>query len=77
LKIIFKSSLVGLSAAVLAILILFVVGSFLVHHQSRLRTGEGGIGWDPVSALTPLGFWIYLLLAFTGGFWLMYRSLTK
>ena len=71
---IFKSLLAGVGATCLAVVLLYLVGSAAVLLLAkRLNREEGGIGWDPVSALTPLGCVFYLLLAFAAGFWFTYK----
>lgn len=76
MKLMMKAILGGVVATCLSLVLLYLfglVGISLIARHSPME--QDGIGWDPVSALTPVGFVLYLAAMFALGFlWIFKRA---
>jgi hypothetical protein len=70
-----KSLAIGALFSAGSLLLLYgygLVGMLLI--KNRIKTADhGGIGWDPVAALTLRGFVLWLVVAFLLGFALNFK----
>jgi len=75
-----KSVLAGLLALIMipVCLVIVVVVGLLIHVLTHPPSGEGSIGWDPISLvrMNPI-LWSIPLLVFFIGFTWEYRRLAK
>lgn len=71
-----KSLIAGLLTSIGSLVVLYLVGTILLIIRGRKDQGEGVLGWDPVAALTPIGFFVFIIAMFLlGAFWAYRKSI--
>ena len=74
-NIVAKSLLAGVISSCLSLAVLYLLGMVLLIARGTKEPENGGIGWDPVAALTPIGFTLFLVAMFIlGALWIYRRN---